>query len=43
MKLGTYFGTRKDAVKWVRKHYSIPFQLVSSKTGKVYVYEGKRR
>jgi len=43
-KLGSFFGTRKEAVRWVKKHYKIPFQLVSSKTGKTYIYnKGKDR
>ena len=43
-KLGSFFGTRKEAVRWVKRHYKIPFQLVSSKTGIIYIYnKGKDR
>ena len=34
-RLGTFFGTRGDAIRWAKRHWKIPIRIVSAKTGKI--------
>ena len=33
-RLGTFYGNRGQAIRWAKRHWNIPFQIVSGKTGK---------
>jgi len=41
-KMGTFYGTKKDAIKWAKDWWKIDFQVVSVKTKKVTQIKRKR-